>query len=74
MIAIVTDSTVGYSSAEISSRGIVARCGETKQADELAALIGHRFAHIHVHRRELGPVLSIHTGEGAFGVAFVTQD
>ena len=55
-------------------RIIVARCGETKQADELAALIGHRFAHIHVHRRELGPVLSIHTGEGAFGVAFVTQD
>lgn len=59
---------------ENTRRIIVARCGEVKEADELAALIKLRFAHINVHRRAVGPVLSIHVGAGAFGVAFVVQD
>lgn len=55
-------------------RIIVAKCGDCKGADELAALVKRRFSYINVHRRTVGPVISIHVGEGAFGVAYVTKD
>jgi len=61
---------------ENTRRVIIARCGEepNEAADEFTALVKQRFSNIKVHRRVVGPVLSIHVGAGAFGVAFVTQD
>lgn len=55
-------------------RLIVGRCGPETDVSDFTSLLKARFPQVNIHQRVLGPVLSIHTGLGAFGAAYVTKD
>ena len=55
-------------------RLIVGRCGEDTDVSEFTDMLHLRYPQVYIHQRVLGPVLSIHTGVGAFGAAYVTKD
>lgn len=58
---------------ENSRRIIVSRCGEETDVSEFTRMIKERFPSVYIHQRVVGPVLSIHVGEGAFGVAYIVN-
>ena len=55
-------------------RLIVCRCGEKTNVSDFTQMLGARFPAVYIHQRVVGPVLSIHVGEGAFGVAYIVKD
>ncbi len=55
-------------------RIIVCRCGEQTDVSSLTEMLKASHPNVYIHQRVLGPVLSIHIGRGAFGVAYVTKD
>ena len=55
-------------------RLIVGRCGAETDVNDFTAMLKSRFPQVYIHQRVLGPVLSIHTGVGAFGAAYVTNN
>lgn len=55
-------------------RLIVCRCGEDTDVSEFTQMLKARFPAVYIHQRVVGPVLSIHVGEGAFGVAYIAKD
>ena len=55
-------------------RLIVGRCGPETDVNDFTAMLKSRFPQVYIHQRVLGPVLSIHTGLGAFGAAYVTNN
>lgn len=55
-------------------RIIVCRCGEGTDVSALTALLKARHPGVYIHQRVLGPVLSIHVGEGAFGIAYIVKN
>lgn len=59
---------------ENARRLIVARCGERTDVSEFTQMLKNRFPAVNIHQRVLGPVLSIHTGSGAFGAAYITKE
>ena len=59
---------------ENARRLIVARCGERTDVSEFTQMLKNRFPAVNIHQRVLGPVLSIHTGPGAFGAAYITKE
>ena len=59
---------------ENTRRIIVCRCGENTDVSALTALLRTRYPSVYIHQRVLGPVHSIHVGEGAFGVAYVVKN
>ncbi len=59
---------------EKARRLIVARCGEGTDVSEFTRLLHGKYPAVNIHQRVLGPVLSIHVGEGAFGVAYVVKE
>lgn len=58
---------------ENTRRMFVCRCGAETNVDEFTALLKARFPAVNIHQRVVGPVLSIHVGAGAFGVAYVVN-
>ena len=54
-------------------RMFVCRCGAETPVAEFTAMLQARFPAVNIHQRVVGPVLSIHVGPGAFGVAYVTN-
>ena len=59
---------------ENARRLIVCRCGEGTDVSEFTRLLHGRYPAVNIHQRVVGPVLSIHVGEGAFGVAYVAKE
>ncbi len=59
---------------ENTRRIIVCRCGESTDVSALSALLKARCPGVYIHQRVLGPVLSIHVGEGAFGIAYIVKN
>ena len=59
---------------ENTRRIIVCRCGDGTDVSALTELLKARHPNVYIHQRVLGPVLSIHVGDGAFGVAYVTKN
>ncbi len=55
-------------------RIIVSRCGESTDVAELTRMLKQRHPQVYIHQRVAGPVLSIHTGRGAFGIAYIRKD
>ncbi len=55
-------------------RMFVCRCGEGTDVTALTELLKAHHPNVYIHQRVLGPVLSIHVGEGAFGVAYVIKN
>ena len=55
-------------------RIIVSRCGAETDVAELTRMLKSQHPSVYIHQRVVGPVLSIHTGVGAFGVAYVTKE
>lgn len=55
-------------------RIIVGRCGAETNVDELTAMLKEKYPNVYLHQRVVGPVLSIHVGRGAFGIAYVQKD
>lgn len=55
-------------------RLIVVRCGERTEVSEFTQMLKERFPAVNIHQRVVGPVLSIHTGPGAFGTAYIAKD
>ena len=54
-------------------RLIVTRCGESTDVAELTRLLKERHPQVYIHQRVAGPVLSIHTGRGAVGIAYISK-
>lgn len=59
---------------ENARRIIIGRCGEGTPVEEFTQMLRTRYPAVYLHQRVVGPVLSIHVGEGAFGVAYVLKD
>lgn len=59
---------------ENTRRLIICRCGEETDVSEFTQMLKEKLPAVHIHQRVLGPVLSIHVDEGAFGAAFVLKD
>ena len=59
---------------ENARRLIVSRCGGDTDVTEITGLLKEKFPNVYIHQRVTGPVLSIHVGTGAFGVAYVTKE
>ncbi len=55
-------------------RIIVCRCGEETDDSMLTDMLKAAHPSVYIHRRVLGPVLSIHAGAGAFGIAYVVKN
>ena len=55
-------------------RLIVCRCGEETDVAEFTQMLKGRFPTVNIHQRVVGPILSIHVGAGAFGVAYVVKE
>lgn len=55
-------------------RLIVCRCGEGTDVSEITRLLHDKYPSVNIHQRVVGPVLSIHVGDGAFGVAYVAKE
>ncbi len=55
-------------------RIIVCRCGADTNVGAFTDLLKASHPSVYIHQRVLGPVLSIHTGVGAFGVAYVVKN
>lgn len=55
-------------------RIIVSRCGADTDVAELTRALKACHPTVYIHQRVMGPVLSIHTGVGAFGVAYVVKE
>ncbi len=55
-------------------RLIVSRCAAETDVSELTRMLKERHPQVYIHQRVVGPVLSIHTGAGAFGVAYVVKE
>lgn len=54
-------------------RMFVCRCGQETNVEEFTQMLKNRFPAVNIHQRVVGPVLSIHVGVGAFGVAYVVK-
>ena len=56
---------------DTARRIFVMKVGEETDVTPLVEKLGKRFPSVKIHLRTVGPVVSIHVGAGAFGVAYI---
>lgn len=54
-------------------RIFVLKCGVNTVTTQLVALLSAKFKNIKIHERTISPVLTIHIGEGAYGVSYISK-
>lgn len=55
-------------------RIFVMKAGEDTDISMLVQACREKYPSVRVHQRTVGPVLTVHVGEGAFGVAYLSRD
>ena len=56
-----------------NTRRIFVMKSEGADSTQLEAALAARFPHIKIHIRTVGPVITVHVGEGALGVAYIKK-
>lgn len=56
-----------------SARRIFVMKSEGADTARLESALSARFPHVKIHLRDIGPVVSVHVGEGAMGVAYISR-
>lgn len=56
-----------------STRRIFVMKSEGADSTQLEAALAAKFPHIKIHIRTVGPVITVHVGEGALGVAYIKK-
>lgn len=61
------------SSVPASARRIIVMKTEGADTEAVEAALAARFPHVKIHLRTVGPVLTVHLGEGAYGIAYISR-
>ena len=56
-----------------SARRIFVMKSEGADTTRVESALSARFPHVKIHLRDIGPVVSVHVGEGALGIAYISQ-
>ena len=56
-----------------NARRIFVMKSEGADTSRVEAALSARFPHVKIHLRDVGPVISVHVGEGAMGISYISR-